>query len=163
MKRAVPSITPSHGAVLPVTSTDSQSRTVFLRYLKFCLVGGVGLLVDMAVLTCLASPRFLGWDAVVSKVIAAEVAMLSNFIFNEVWTFHQFAARDNSIRSRLLRLGKFNLICAAGIAFSATLMILQHRAFGMNLYIANFFAIVAASIWNFAMNSRFGWKTEARL
>jgi dolichol-phosphate mannosyltransferase len=153
----------SFGAVLPVASHAHQSQAVFLRYLKFCIVGAIGLLVDMAVLACLASPRTLGWNPIVSKVIAAEIAMLSNFVFNETWTFHQFAARDNSIGGRLVRLAKFNLICAAGIGISATLMIAQHRAFGVNLYLANFFAIVAASVWNFAMNSRFGWKTKARL
>jgi dolichol-phosphate mannosyltransferase len=163
MKRAIPPTSPSYGAVLPLSSRDSQTRAVFLRYLKFCVVGGLGLLVDMAVLAFLASPRSLGWNPIVSKVIAAEIAMLSNFTFNETWTFHQFAAKDNSIGQRLLRLAKFNLICAAGIVISATLMMLQHRALGMNLYVANFFAIIAASVWNFAMNSRFGWKTEARL
>jgi len=58
-----------------------------LQFIKFCCVGGSGVVVDMAVLALLADPRFLGWNVLLSKVCAAEAAMINNFIWNELWTF----------------------------------------------------------------------------
>ncbi len=58
-----------------------------LQYVKFCLVGGSGVAVDMLVLHFLASPGWLGWNLTLSKVIAAEVAMFNNFLWNDGWTF----------------------------------------------------------------------------
>ncbi len=40
----------------------------------------------------LASPATLGWDLTLSKVIAAEVALINNFAWNEVWTFRELSA-----------------------------------------------------------------------
>jgi hypothetical protein len=55
------------------------------------MVGGSGLLVDMGVLYLLADVSRLGLNITMSKICAAEVAMISNFIWNELWTFRQNA------------------------------------------------------------------------
>ncbi len=57
------------------------------QFVKFCLVGGSGVVVDMAVLHVLAV--WLGWNVALSKVGSAETAMLNNFLWNEVWTFRE--------------------------------------------------------------------------
>src|SRR6266545_3155823 len=85
------------------------------RYVKFCVVGGTGLVVDMGVIWWLASPGRLGWNLTVSKVIAAEVAILNNFLWNDLWTFRGLGVARYAWRERLFRLAKFNLICVAGI------------------------------------------------
>lgn len=128
------------------------------RYGQFCLVGGSGVVVDMGVLWALASPGMLGWNLTLSKVLAAEVAIFNNFLWNELWTFRGLSAAENGWRSRLGRLGKFNLICVAGIGWSVLLLNLLARALGMNVYLANLVAIVIVSVWNYLMNVRFGWR-----
>ena len=55
---------------------NSEWWRVFRRYAQFCVVGGSGVVVDMGVLYLLADPRMLGWNLTLSKVIAAEVAIL---------------------------------------------------------------------------------------
>jgi dolichol-phosphate mannosyltransferase len=57
------------------------------RFVKFCLVGGSGVFVDMGVLFLLADPRMLGLNIALSKICAAEIALINNFIWNELWTF----------------------------------------------------------------------------
>jgi dolichol-phosphate mannosyltransferase len=54
-------------------------------------------------------------------------------------------------------LGKFNLICTAGIFLSVTLLTVQVHRFNVNAYLANLISIVAVSVWNFLMNQRFAW------
>jgi dolichol-phosphate mannosyltransferase len=126
------------------------------RYLKFCVVGGTGMVVDMGIVYLLASPSMLGWNLSVSKVIAAEVAIFNNFIWNEIWTFKDCRGA-NSWKERQVRLGKFNLICLVGIGMSVLLLNAQVHWLRINMLVANFVAIVAASFWNFGMNKKLAW------
>jgi dolichol-phosphate mannosyltransferase len=124
------------------------------RYVRFCLVGASGLGVDMAVLHLLAV-RW-GWDLSLSKVLAAEAALLNNFLWNERWTFRGLGA-EPGWRGVTRRLARFHLICLAGIGWSVLLLQAQVAGLGWNVYLANFISIVAVSVWNFGMNLKFGW------
>jgi dolichol-phosphate mannosyltransferase len=127
------------------------------RYARFCVVGATGVAVDMGLIYLLADPSMLGWNLTLSKVVAAEIAIFNNFIWNDVWTFRGLA-RSGTIRAeRLARLGKFNLICVAGIGLSVLLLNVQVYWLRINVYLANFISIVSVSVWNFLVNFRFGW------
>ena len=150
-----------------------------LQFIKFCCVGGSGLVVDMAILALLADPRFLGLNMALSKVLAAEVAMVNNFIWNELWTFrpHSLApigaegrgegAGSSNPKSEirnpksglLRRFLTFNAICGIGIALAVLFLHFFHTWLGWNLYASNFFAILLVTFWNFAMNIRLNWAT----
>lgn len=136
-----------------------RRRMAVIQYVKFCLVGGSGLFVDMVLLHLLASPRWVGLDLSLSKVIAAEVAMLNNFFWNEVWTFRVRNAGAGTGSSWWARLAKFNLICTTGIGLSVLLLQFQVRRLGVHVAPANFIAIVLVSLWNFVLVQRFGWGT----
>ena len=127
------------------------------RYVKFCVVGGSGVVVDMALIYLLASPSLLGRNLSVSKLIAAEVAIVNNFLWNDLGTFRGLAAGADRRRERARRFLKFNLICTAGIGLEVVLLNLQVFRLGMNVYLANFVSIVLVSLWNFFMNLRLGW------
>src|SRR5262249_4015033 len=57
------------------------------QFLKFCIVGTSGLIVDMSVLALLTTPSLVGLGVTPGKVCAAETALINNFIWNELWTF----------------------------------------------------------------------------
>jgi dolichol-phosphate mannosyltransferase len=134
------------------------------RYAQFCVVGATGVAVDMAMLHLMASPTMLGWNLSLSKTLAAEVALLSNFAWNEAWTFRDLAWKEGAgWRRRLKRLLRFNLICLAGIGWSVLLLNLQVRGLGWNIYAANLTAIFLVSLWNFFLNLKFGWGSKPRL
>ena len=126
------------------------------RFIQFGLVGGTGVLVDMTVLFLLADPRTLAWNLSLGKAIAAEVAILNNFIWNDMWTFRDLSGGQTGWRSRSNRLGRFNLICLAGITLNILILNAEVRWLHMNLYVANFVAIFVVSLWNFWMNLWFG-------
>ena len=95
-----------------------------------------------------------------SKAVAAEIAIFSNFTWNELWTFGDLSIADGSQRGRAGRFGRFNLICLAGIVLSILLLNLQTRSFHINIYAGNLIAILIVSLWNFGMNLRFGWNSQ---
>jgi dolichol-phosphate mannosyltransferase len=118
------------------------------KYLRFCAVGGIGLGVDMAVLRTLT---LMGLSVIISKIIAAEIAMVNNFFWNDRWTFSDCSERRNRFPEATKFL-RFNVISSIGILLSATLLKFQIDTFKINLFIANFIAIVLVSFWNFGLN-----------
>src|SRR6266545_5324804 len=142
---------------LTETVGESAPGLLFKRYAKFCIVGGTGVMVDMGIIWLLASSSMLRWNLSLSKVIAAEVAIFNNFIWNDVWTFRGLGAERTAGLQRLIRFLKFNLICLTGITLSVLFLNIQAFWLGINVYLANFISIVLVSIWNFFMNLRFGW------
>jgi len=133
------------------------------RYIRFGVVGATGIAVDMAVLFILSDPRMLAINLSLGKVLAAEIALISNFIWNELWTFGDISAAQNRWRDRLQRLVKFNLICVAGIGLSLVLLNIQVRLIAVNVYLGNLIAILIVSVWNFGMNLKFGWNKTANI
>jgi dolichol-phosphate mannosyltransferase len=132
-------------------------RRTFQRFIRFGLVGGSGVLVDMGVLFFFSDPRTLSWGLSVSKTLAAEAAIANNFIWNDIWTFQDLSAGNTGWGARASRFAKFNLVCLAGIGINVLLLTLQVHSLRVNVYLANLVAIFVVSIWNFSMNLRFGW------
>jgi dolichol-phosphate mannosyltransferase len=131
------------------------------RLLKFGAVGASGVLVDMTILYLLSDPATLGLGLTRSKIVAAEVAILSNFFWNDRWTFRDLAQGDRARGAWLRRLAKFNLICLAGLALNVVILNVLFNVLGMNRYVANLIAIATVTAWNFGMNLALNWRTAA--
>ncbi len=132
------------------------------RFLRFCLVGASGMVVDMAVLFLLIDPRCLGFSLVLGKICAGQTAMASNFVWNDLWTFRDLAPSHPSARGRWMRFAKFNAICSVGLLLSVLLLHIQVVRFGFNPYLANMIAIGSATAWNYGVNRRVNWIKKDR-
>lgn len=128
------------------------------RFLRFGLVGLSGVFVDMTVLYLLSDPATLGWGLTRSKIIASEIAIINNFLWNDRWTFGDISSRQAGWGKRLKRLLKFNLICLAGLILNVLLLNLLFNVFGINRYLANLIAIAAVTLWNFWLNLKLSWR-----
>jgi dolichol-phosphate mannosyltransferase len=132
------------------------------RLARFATVGLSGVVVDMTVLYLLSDPARLAWGLTRSKVVAAELAILNNFVWNDYWTFRDLAEGQPGPRARLRRFLKFNLVCLSGLALSVILLNLQFNLLGMNRYLANAVAIALVTAWNFWLNVKLGWRAAER-
>jgi dolichol-phosphate mannosyltransferase len=131
------------------------------RFLRFALVGLSGVAVDMAVLFLLSDPSTLGWGLTRSKFIGSELAIINNFLWNDLWTFGELSAQQPGVRARLRRFGKFQTICLAGVCLNALLLNLQFNLLHINRYVANAVAIAVVTMWNFWLNSKMSWRVAA--
>jgi len=131
------------------------------RFVRFAVVGLSGVVVDMGVLFLLSDPSMLGWGLTRSKLIAAELAIINNFIWNDAWTFNDIASHQRGIRHRLQRFAKFQLICLGGLILNTVLLNLQFNLLGMNRYLANAVAIAMVTGWNFWLNFKLSWRAAA--
>ena len=128
------------------------------RFIQFCLVGLTGVVVDMGLLFLLSDPTMLAWPLTRSKIIASELAIINNFLWNDLWTFGDITRRQPSKRQQLKRFIKFNLICLAGLVLNVILLNIFFNVFGLNRYLANFCAIAIVTFWNFWVNLKLSWR-----
>jgi dolichol-phosphate mannosyltransferase len=128
------------------------------RFMRFALVGCSGVVVDMGLLFVLSDPIMLGWGLTRSKLIASELAIVNNFLWNDSWTFHDVSARHPGGKYKLRRFAKFQAICFAGLMLNTILLNLQFNLLGVNRYVANAIAILVVTGWNFWLNLKLSWR-----
>ncbi|MEK0180636.1 MAG: glycosyltransferase family 2 protein [Oscillatoriales cyanobacterium] len=126
------------------------------KFIRFGLVGFSGVFVNMGVLYVLRN--FCKLELTRSLILAAELAIISNFLWNDIWTFGEISRRQRGNRKRLKRLLKFNTICLMGLILNVLLVNVMFNIFGMNEYLANLIAILAVTLWNFWINMKLSWR-----
>jgi len=131
-----------------------QSEKEAERFVKFCLVGGSGVFVNMGVYWLLE--RWGGLRDTFAHPLSVETAILSNFILNEVWTFRD--RREGRVGALLGRMLRFNLICGVGWALNFMMFYSLTRGFGLYDMAALLIAILVAMLFNFILNKWWTWK-----
>lgn len=123
----------------------------FKRWLVFNLVGGMGIVVQLAVLVALTG--LMDWNYLVATAAAVEAAVLHNFFWHEHWTW---AERAGGGRVSLLgRLVRFHLTNGA-FSLLGNILLMQFFVgrLSMNYTAANLSAITVCSILNFFAGDR---------
>lgn len=134
-------------------------------FIRFCLVGLTGVVVDLGVFNLLRQGFELGLTR--SAFISAEVAIVNNFLWNDLWTFSDIARRQPGSSQRLKRFFKFNLVCTIGIVLQLIIINLIYNFFSLSDTVksliridilAKLIAIVLVTLWNFWFNSKLSWR-----
>ncbi|MGI0481218.1 glycosyltransferase [Geminocystis sp. CENA526] len=129
------------------------------RFIRFGLVGLSGVFVDMTFLYLLSDPTTLALPLTRSKIIAAELAIINNFLWNDAWTFKDISLKQPGKRKKIKRLIKFNIICLGGLILNVLLLNFFFNVFGLNRYIANLISIALVTVWNYWLNLKLSWRS----
>jgi dolichol-phosphate mannosyltransferase len=130
-------------------------------FVRFCVVGSSGVLVDMLTLYLLSDPSTLHWGLTRSKIIGAELALVSNFLMNDAWTFAARIGMNRGATAKWQRFLKFNVLCSLGLVLNIVILNVLFNRLGTNRYAANAIAIVLVTIWNYTLNLKLGWRTAS--
>ena len=127
-------------------------RFVPVRFALFGLIGGLGLVVHLA--TLWLALNLLGIGFAVAQAIATMVAMTSNFVLN-----NQFTYRDQRLQGLGLLRGLviFYLICGVGAVANVGVASYAFTS-SHTWWLAGVAGAVVGSVWNFAMSSVFTWR-----
>jgi dolichol-phosphate mannosyltransferase len=128
------------------------------RFLRFIAVGLSGLVIDMLILYLLTDTHMGHLPLTRSAIVAGEVAIINNFIWNDRWTFHDLVIKQPGRRQMVRRLIKFNLICLMGLILKALILNVLFNLIFHNQYISNFIAIGCVTLWNFWINVKLSWR-----
>jgi dolichol-phosphate mannosyltransferase len=148
------------GALLPPSQASRRGIIASLvghvarqdpaRLLRFGIVGLSGVAVNLAVLHLLFG--MLHWTAFLASALAVEVSVVSNFFWNNRWTFQQ---ADVSPR----RFVRFNLASLGGLAITSGVFTLLLGNTPLPYVAADLIAIAVATAWNFGASVLWTWST----
>ena len=125
------------------------------RLFRFCLVGTSGVFVNSAVLYLLSGVA--GLTPLIAACFATEVAVGTNFLLNDRWTFRH--SRSGAAWWR--RLLQYNSVCLGGLLITVMVLGLLTHLFGIHYLIANLLAVGVATSWNFSANCYFTWANRS--
>ncbi|MDO8488377.1 MAG: glycosyltransferase [bacterium] len=131
------------------------------RFFKFGVVGGTGLVLQTTIFEVLGV-----WLKILSPsvatVLGGEVAIISNFTLNNLWTFKDYQVKGGRIILKFLQFN-FTSLIALGIQFGV-LKLGESVAKGSGLVIQFFYfgAIFIVLITNYYIYNKFIWKTSQK-
>ncbi len=142
------------------------------RIFKFAVVGGLGALVQLIALGIFR--RLLSDDMfVLATFLSIETAVVSNFIWNNLWTFKDKRLKSSQIPLKFLT---FNASSAGSILIQLVVAWLGERLFGLavlftlpviaiSVDLGHVYAvagILIGMVWNFFAYSKFVWNSKPK-
>jgi dolichol-phosphate mannosyltransferase len=123
-------------------------------FLKFCVVGASGFGVNVGLLALFV--EVAGMNKVVAQIPSYQISILTNFAFNEFWTFSD--RRTPGLRSFLVRAVKFDLVSQGGWGINLGVYYLALNVAGIYYIVSQIIAIAVATLWNFFVNVMWTWR-----
>ncbi|HNZ84916.1 MAG: GtrA family protein [Paludibacteraceae bacterium] len=117
---------------------------MIIQFIKFCVVGASGLLVDFGI-TYLCKEK-IKLNKYIANSLGFIAAASSNYLLNRMWTFEN---TDPNISTQYLL---FIIISLIGLGINNGVIYLVLRKRDYNFYIVKVFAIAVVTLWNFFMN-----------
>lgn len=89
-----------------------ERRTEFIRFIKYCTVGGMNTLVTLAVIFVCKS--LLGWNPYISNVLGYICGLINSFLWNRTWVFRS----GGNYRGEALKFA-----CGFGLCYGIQLLV----------------------------------------
>jgi putative flippase GtrA len=102
-----------------ITLARTERREI-VRFLKFCVVGVVGALIDFGLLNLLI--QLAGLPKVIANACSFSVAVISNFTWNRLWVYPE--TRGEPLRKQF---AQFALVNVAGLAINTAIFYASDR------------------------------------
>ena len=122
-------------------------------FIRYCLVGLVGMLVNIGAYLLLN--RYFQIPLQAASLIAIEVSIVSNFLLNNYWTFKTRPKKLSTIR----RLLNFHIAAGiSGLLFYYLFFLLLTTVLGINDVLSILLATTTGTISNYTINSLWTWR-----
>ena len=143
-------------SILTAVFDSPRKRKEVKRFVKFGIVGAFGSVIDFGVLNTLI---FLaGWASpqgkIFANIISTSLAILSNFIWNRLWTFP-----ESRQRNRTTQLVQFTIVNLIGLVINTGIFFVADHYFyetyfspNIAVQLAKATAIGIVLFWNFGAN-----------
>jgi dolichol-phosphate mannosyltransferase len=134
------------------------------KFLKFAVVGGIGFIVNVVggrLFKNLLTPRVTSTSTVngLANALAAELSIISNFTWNNLWTFSKEKITGTSLLGKFLTFNASSLV--TGILIPSTVIALLTKLFGDRFFLYQIIAIFLLTIpLNWLVYNKIIWKKK---
>lgn len=121
------------------------------RFVKFALVGALGAIIDFGLLNLMKG--YFGWPLLWANTLSVSVAIISNFVWNRLWTFP-----ESRTRKKRRQLPQFTLVNLVGLLINNLIVVgidavlVPYIGEPWSYNIAKAIAIGVVLFWNFGAN-----------
>lgn len=127
------------------------------RIFKFIVVGGIGFVINAVALVLLSSK--FSFEPGNASAIGAEIAIVSNFVLNNLWTFSE--RRAKGLFTVLVKFVQFNIASIGAVLIQKVVVSLGTGYFGGGTKFIWFILAVAIGMFlNFFMYSKVIWRKK---
>ena len=77
-----------------LTHLAKERRQDLVRFLKFCVVGVIGTVIDFGIFNLLHN--VLGWNRILSNTLSVTAAIVNNYLWNLFWVYPETRGRQNT-------------------------------------------------------------------
>jgi dolichol-phosphate mannosyltransferase len=131
--------------------------------LKFGLVGATGTIIDFLFYKIFIN--YYGLPPATAKALSTSIAIVNNFVLNDIWTFRGRKNSDNYFR----KFGTFVAVSSIGLGIAVLIVKVLHEIFGdgfvwigeRHIAYNNFYffaTIPPVMLWNFLVNHYVTWR-----
>lgn len=139
---------------MSVLESKIVRRFLEVDFWRFCLVGGSGFVINFVLLVLLH--KVWGMPAFFGQLIASEIALFSNFLLHNYWTYK----RSRVTKTIPTLLWQFHASSWVAILGSASLVAYLVDSVGMHFFLALIISSVLALLWNFVWTKFIIWRHE---
>lgn len=139
------------------------SELIRWRFFKFAVVGGTGFVLQTAIFEILGVFMKIVSPSM-ATIIGGQVAIISNYLLNNFWTFKDKIIRDPS--KLLLKFLQFFvtsnfavIVLQGGTVKVGELLVPEGSLLIQGFYILG---VIFTLIWNYTIYNRFIWKTHSK-
>lgn len=127
-----------------------------IRFIKFGIVGGTGFIVNYVFIRVF---RSMGLNENVNWLLATELAIINNYIFNNIWTFKE--VKIAGFKATLKKFFEFNLTSAGALLIQTIFGPLFERIVGIqyDFLVLGFVVLFMVMPYNYIMYNVVIWKT----
>lgn len=124
-----------------------------LKILKFGIVGGSGVVVNMGLLYILTA--YFHIDYKIASIFAIEMSIITNFLLNNYWTW-----QDQRDKNFWLKMMQYHIsVGIAAILANWLLLIFLTEVVGIYYMISNLIGIAVGTALNFVINDLWTFRT----
>lgn len=123
------------------------------RFIAFSLVGGMGLVVHLLVLSMLY--KGMGSSFILAQSVATMVAMTCNYLLNNLLTYRDMRLRGWRLLSGWL---SFTLVCSIGALANVGIAAYLYQSGGYWIGSA-ISGVLVAAVWNYAVTAVYTWRS----
>lgn len=127
-------------------------KIVILKFIKYCVVGFSGMIVDFAATWILKEKVKI--NKYVANTCGFILSATSNYILNRIWTFE---SQNEKVATEYF---SFLIISIVGLGLNNLILWLLTDKLKMNFYLSKLLAIGVITLWNFVMNFLFTFASK---
>ncbi|OGY30334.1 MAG: hypothetical protein A3F33_02665, partial [Candidatus Woykebacteria bacterium RIFCSPHIGHO2_12_FULL_43_10] len=134
-----------------------ERRGTIMTFFRFLAVGLTGVVVNLGAISFFIEVMSL--NKLLSSALAAETSIFSNFILNNLYTFHG-RSRERNI---LVKFVKYNIVALSGIFITLGVFWFFTHVVYLHYLIAQLLGIGVATPLTFLASIKWAWKKDGNL